>query len=154
MLKPKKMTPEERRLVEFDRPTNAGGNRPRTSSAKTPPPTMTKPAGSRPASPRPKMSPEDMRLITDDRPTSAAGNFKKGGEMKESKAMMKKEISFFKKKGAPKSMIKHEEAEAKGKAKGYAKGGSFRSEANGVASKGKTKAKQVRMNSGGSMKGC
>jgi hypothetical protein len=82
------------------------------------------------------------------------GTFKKGGEMKESKAMMKKEISFFKKKGAPKSMVKHEEAEAKGKAKGYAKGGSFRSETNGAASKGKTKAKQVRMNSGGSMKGC
>jgi hypothetical protein len=71
-------------------------------------------------------------------------------EPKEPKGMMKKEISFFKKKGAPKSIIKHEEAEAKG----YAKGGSFRSSTNGVASKGKTKVKQVRMNSGGSMKGC
>lgn len=38
----------------------------------------------------------------------------KGGEMKESKAMMKKEVSFMKKKGAPKSMVKHEEAEMKG----------------------------------------
>ena len=47
--------------------------------------------------------------------------YKKGGEM-ESKAMMKKEISFMKKKGAPKSMIKHEEAEAKG----YKKGGSIK----------------------------
>ena len=36
----------------------------------------------------------------------------KGGEMKESKAMMKKEIGFMKKKGAPKSMIKHEMKEA------------------------------------------
>jgi hypothetical protein len=38
----------------------------------------------------------------------------KGGEMKESKAMMKKEVSFMKKKGAPKSMLKHEMAEMKG----------------------------------------
>ena len=52
--------------------------------------------------------------------------FKEGGDMKESKAMVKKEISFMKKKGAPASMIKHEEAEAKGMKKGgkaYAKGG-------------------------------
>ena len=35
--------------------------------------------------------------------------------MKESKAMMRKEVSFMKKKGAPKSMIKHEESEMKGK---------------------------------------
>jgi len=38
--------------------------------------------------------------------------------MKESKAMVKKEISFMKKKGAPKSMVKHEMAEAKGMKKG------------------------------------
>ena len=44
--------------------------------------------------------------------------FKKGGEMKESKMMVKKEIGFMKKKGAPKSMIKHEMAEA-----GMKKGG-------------------------------
>lgn len=48
----------------------------------------------------------------------------KGGEMKESKAMMKKEVSFMKKKGAPKSMLKHEMAEMKGMKKGgYAGGG-------------------------------
>jgi hypothetical protein len=40
--------------------------------------------------------------------------FKQGGEMKESKEMMKKEVAFMKKKGAPKSMLKHEMAEAKG----------------------------------------
>ncbi len=34
--------------------------------------------------------------------------------MKDSKAMVKKEISFMKKKGAPKSMIKHEMAESEG----------------------------------------
>ena len=38
--------------------------------------------------------------------------FSRGGEMKESKAMVGKEIAFMKKKGAPKSMIKHEMAEA------------------------------------------
>jgi hypothetical protein len=44
--------------------------------------------------------------------------FKEGGDMKESKEMMKKEVGFMKKAGAPKSMIKHEMAEAK-----MAKGG-------------------------------
>ena len=48
--------------------------------------------------------------------------------------------STMKKKGAPKSMIKHEMAEAKGK--GYAKGG-------GIESKGKTKGKMVKMAYGG-----
>ena len=45
----------------------------------------------------------------------------KGGEMKESKAMMKKEVSFMKKKGAPKSMLKHEMAEMKSEGRGMAK---------------------------------
>lgn len=44
--------------------------------------------------------------------------FGSGGEMKESKQMVKKEIGFMKKAGAPKSLIKHEEAEAKGMKKG------------------------------------
>lgn len=43
--------------------------------------------------------------------------FGSGGTMKESKSMMKKELSFMKKKGAPKSMIRHEEAEMEGKGK-------------------------------------
>ena len=47
----------------------------------------------------------------------------KGGEMKESKAMMGKEVAFMKKKGAPKSMIKHEMAEMGMKKGGYASGG-------------------------------
>ena len=64
--------------------------------------------------------------------------FKEGGDMKESKAMVKKEVSFMKKKGAPKSMIKHEMAEAKG----YAKGG-------GIESKGKTKGTMIKMAKGG-----
>jgi len=63
-----------------------------------------------------------------------------GGTVKESKEMMKKEVSFMKKKGAPKSMIKHEMAEAKGKP--FAKGG-------GIESKGKTKGKMVKMAMGG-----
>lgn len=100
--------------------------------------------------------------------------FKKGGDMKESKAMVKKEVAFMKKKGAPASMIKHEKAEAKGmKSGGMAEcktvakkevkahekrmhkmasgGGVFRRVADGVASKGKTKATQVKMCGGGKM---
>ena len=49
--------------------------------------------------------------------------FSSGGSMKESKAMMKKEVSFMKKKGAPASMIKHEEAEYGMKRGGMASGG-------------------------------
>ena len=63
-----------------------------------------------------------------------------GGTVKESKAMVAKEMAFMKKKGAPKSMIKHEMAEAKGR--GYAKGG-------GIESKGKTKGKVIKMMGGG-----
>jgi hypothetical protein len=78
--------------------------------------------------------------------------FKQGGEMKESKAMMQKEVSFMKKKGAPKSMVRHEEAEMKGMRKGgvakYASGGYTRA-ADGVAQRGKTKATQIKMKMGG-----
>jgi len=90
--------------------------------------------------------------------------FKKGGSMKESKAMMAKEVSFMKKAGAPKSMIKHEMAEAK-----MAKGGissSLKAHAaapaskahaklakgGGVESKGKTKGKMIAMCGGGMSK--
>jgi hypothetical protein len=47
--------------------------------------------------------------------------FSKGGDMKESKAMVKKEVSFTKEKGAPKSMVKHEMEEGKMKRGGIAK---------------------------------
>ena len=44
--------------------------------------------------------------------------------MKESKGMMRRELSFMKKKGAPKSMIRHEEKEMRGmKRKKFAFGG-------------------------------
>lgn len=66
-----------------------------------------------------------------------------GPVKKESPAMMKKEVAFMKKKGAPRSMIKHEMAEAKGKP--FAKGG-------GVERKGKAPAKMVKMMGGGSCK--
>ena len=81
--------------------------------------------------------------------------FKEGGDMKESKAMVKKEIGFMKKAGAPKSMIKHEMAEAKGKP--FAKGGMTKMggvktaapSKDGIASKGKTKGTMVKMARGG-----
>jgi hypothetical protein len=47
--------------------------------------------------------------------------FKRGGEMAESKKMVKKEVAFMKAKGAPKSMLKHEKAEAGMKKGGMAK---------------------------------
>jgi hypothetical protein len=71
--------------------------------------------------------------------------FREDGEMKESKAMVKKEVSFMKAKGAPKAMVKHEQAEAKGMKSGgkcYAKGG-------GVEIKGKTQGKKIKMAKGG-----
>ena len=57
---------------------------------------------------------------------------KEGGPVKDSKAMIGKELSFMKKKGAPKSMIKHEAAEMG--VKKYARGG-------GIERKGKTRGK-------------
>ncbi len=84
--------------------------------------------------------------------------FAEGG-MAESKAMMKKEVAFMKKKGAPKSMVKHEMAEAGMKKGGVAasKMGAVKTAApskDGVAVKGKTKGKMVKMAYGGKAKAC
>ena len=102
--------------------------------------------------------------------------FGKGGEMKESKMMVKKEVEFMKKKGAPASMVKHEMAEAKGMKSGgmtaskvkkiadtevkahekrmhkMAGGGlsAGHKSADGCAVKGKTKGKMIKMMGGGS----
>ena len=71
--------------------------------------------------------------------------FSKGGGMKESKAMAKKEISFMEKKGAPKSMIKHEKAEY-----GMKSGGRLASKGeHAVQKKSKRGAEMVKMASGG-----
>jgi len=77
--------------------------------------------------------------------------FAEGGQMKESKAMMGKELAFMKKKGAPKSMVKHEMAEMKGMKK-MASGGltAGHKAADGIAKKGKTKGTMVKMRKGGS----
>jgi len=80
-------------------------------------------------------------------PTKVGKEFTKSeGGMAESKKMVGKEVMFMKKKGAPKSMVKHEEAEMKSTK--MAKGG-FTRAADGIAKKGKTKAKQVKMAYGG-----
>ena len=95
------------------------------------------------------------------KPTTLHGKnslFAKGGDMKESKAMAKKEISFMEKKGAPKSMIKHEKEEygmKKGGMKKMASGGITTAKMgavktaapskDGIASKGKTKGTQIKM---------
>jgi hypothetical protein len=101
-------------------------------------------------------------------PTSVGKEFtkKEGGVMKEPKAMAKKEVAFMKKKGAPKSMIKHEKKEAGMEAGGVSKkmptpkqmgslgmkagglAGGHKS-ADGIAKKGKTKGKAVKMAYGG-----
>jgi hypothetical protein len=75
--------------------------------------------------------------------------FSEGGDMKESKEMMKKEVGFMKKAGAPKSMIKHEMKEAG--MKKMAGGGlaAGHKSADGIASKGKTKGKHIAMKRGG-----
>ena len=86
-----------------------------------------------------------------------------GDKMKEPKSMMKKEVGFMKAKGAPKSMIKHEEAEMKGMKMGgmaASKMGAVKTAApskDGVAMKGKTKGTMVsmpgnKMASGGKVK--
>ena len=112
-------------------------------------------------------------------PQSVGKEFtKSGGGMAESKKMVGKEIAFMKKKGAPKSMIKHEMAEAGMKKGGAAKANPFmemiakkkamagkpvkkmatgglaggHKAADGVAIKGKTKAKQIVMKKGGMCK--
>jgi hypothetical protein len=85
--------------------------------------------------------------------------FAEGG-MAESKAMMKKEVAFMKKKGAPKSMVKHEMAEAgmkKGGMVAPSKMGTVKTAApsrDGVAVKGKTRGKMVKMAYGGKAKAC
>jgi hypothetical protein len=82
--------------------------------------------------------------------------FAQGGDMKESKAMVGKEVAFMKKKGAPKSMIRHEAAEMGAMKKGggvkkMASGGlaAGHKAADGIARKGKTKAEQIKMKRGG-----
>ena len=82
--------------------------------------------------------------------------FKQGGDMKESKGMMKKEIGFMKAKKAPKSMIKHEMAEMMSAKRGspakkMASGGlaAGHKSADGIARKGKTQGTQVKMKYGG-----
>ena len=67
--------------------------------------------------------------------------------MKESKSMMRKELSFMKKKGAPKSMIKHEEAEMEGKkVRKFAEGGFGAGRAAADARLAAARAKRDRLN--------
>jgi hypothetical protein len=83
-------------------------------------------------------------------PQSVGKEFtKSGGGMAESKKMVKKEVSFMKAKGAPKSMVKHEMGEMTGMKKGgmaASKMGAVKTAApsrDGIAQKGKTKGKNI-----------
>jgi hypothetical protein len=81
--------------------------------------------------------------------------FSEGGDMKESKKMIGKELAFMKAKAAPKAMIKHEKAEMKGMKK-MASGGlaAGHKAADGIAKKGKTRGMQVKMAMGGKAGKC
>ena len=85
-------------------------------------------------------------------PTKVGNEFTKSeGGMAESKKMVGKEVMFMKKKGALTSVIKHEMGEMKAMKKGgiiASKMGAVKTAApsrDGVASKGKTVGKQVKM---------
>lgn len=89
-------------------------------------------------------------------PQSVGREFTKaeGGTVKDSKEMMAKEVAFMKKKSAPKSMLRHEQAEMKGMSSGMQKkmnmGGMARyARGGGIESHGKTKGTMIRMASGG-----
>jgi hypothetical protein len=123
----------------------------------------------------PKRRPDLQKFNAPETRHGKSEMFKEGGHMKESKAMMAKEVSFMKKAGAPKSMVKHEMAEAKMakggiatslkahaaapaskahsgmKTGGMTKMGAVKtsSKPDGVATKGKTKGMQVAMKRGG-----
>jgi hypothetical protein len=56
----------------------------------------------------------EMLTPTQHRQALTSSGMKKGGEVKESKAMVGKEVAFMKKKGAPAKMVKHEMSEMKG----------------------------------------
>ena len=113
----------------------------------------------RPSLTNQRLSMEEMGIGSGMKKGGSIKRFAAGGMMKESKAMIGKEINFMKKKGAPKSMIKHEAAEMgamkkggmpmkDGKPafmKGMAKGG-------GIESRGKTKGMMVKMATGGVVK--
>ena len=97
--------------------------------------------------------------------------FSRGGDMKESKAMVGKEMAFMKKKKAPASMIKHEKAEMMGMKKGGVatslkshaampaskahaglKAGGYVKAADGIAKRGKTHVTKVVMSGAKGMK--
>jgi hypothetical protein len=75
---------------------------------------------------------KDAPTTKDFKESAKTAKHKEGGPVKDSKAMIGKELSFMKKKGAPKKMIKHEAAEMG--VKKYARGG-------GIERKGKTRGK-------------
>ena len=93
----------------------------------------------------------DLQKINKPKTLHGKMSIMKGGGMAESKAMVKKEVSFMKKAGAPKSMVKHEESEMKKMANGgitKAKMGAVKTAApsrDGLATKGKTKGTMVKM---------
>ena len=96
----------------------------------------------------------DVQSINKAQTNHGKTSIMKGGGMAESKAMVKKEVSFMKKAGAPKSMVKHEESEMKKMAKGgitsakmgaVKSGGSKGKGEHAIQSKGISKGTMVKM---------
>ena len=96
----------------------------------------------------------DLQKINKPKTLHGKMSIMKGGGMAESKAMVKKEVSFMKKAGAPKSMVKHEESEMKKMANGgitTAKMGAVKSGGNkgkgehAIQSKGLSKGTMITM---------
>lgn len=79
--------------------------------------------------------------------------FGSGGVMKESKAMIREEMKYLKKGKAPKRVMEHEarEHESMGMERKMkmSGGGAFRRAADGIASRGKTEGKMIKMAKGG-----
>ena len=99
----------------------------------------------------------DLQKINKPKTLHGKMSIMKGGGMAESKAMVKKEVSFMKKAGAPKSMVKHEESEMKKMANGgitTAKMGAVKSGGNkgkgehAIQSKGLSKGTMISMKGG------
>jgi hypothetical protein len=83
----------------------------------------------------------DLQKINKPKTLHGKMSVMKGGGMAESKAMVKKEVSFMKKAGAPKSMVKHEESEMKKMAKGGSAGNGITTAKMGAVKSGGNKGK-------------
>jgi hypothetical protein len=86
--------------------------------------------------PAKEMGEKLSRRASDIYNAASTRGYKKGGKVGESSAMVKKEMAFMRKKGAPKSMIAHEKKEAKGMKKMNCGGGVKKYATGGMVNRG------------------